>query len=307
MNIIPIIFPLIALALIGYLIAKKQWLNASQLDGLSKITFAVFIPAFLFYRMATADLSSQLNPTLFASFYLPVLACFALGFMLNYYLHNEYRQSRAASAVFALGASYSNNIIVGLPVLLLAIGDKALPIIFLIVTLHSAMLFGLTSAIATSDEFNWRGFIKQNLSNPLIVGILSGFLFNILSLPMPEMAANSLSLLGQPAIPLALIALGASIAKYDIRGERRFIAIASIIKLIILPTLVYFTANQIFELSQLVVQVLVILSACPAGVNAYIIAQTHQVHRKAVASTVVVSTLASVITIPCWLLIMGIE
>ncbi|NMP31089.1 AEC family transporter [Thalassotalea sp. M1531] len=307
MNIIPIISPLIFLALLGFVIAKKSWLSEQQLAGLIKATFAIFIPAFLFYRMATADLDSQLNIHLFSSFYLPVLICFALGFIVNHFWHSEHKKNKAASAVFALGSSYSNNVIVGLPVLLLLIGDKALPIIFLIVTFHSAMLFALTSAIASTQaqssqtKNSWLTFIKQTLSNPLIVAILSGLAINKLGITLPDVISKSLQFLGQPAIPLALISLGASIAKYDIRGERKFIALASAIKLLVLPSLVYFTATYLFKLELLVVQVLVILSACPTGVNAYLLAQLHQVHRKAVASTVVASTVASVFTLPLWM------
>lgn len=306
MNILSIISPLIFLAVLGYVIAKHQWLSTEQFSGLSKATFSIFIPAFLFYQMATANLNSQLEPQLFASFYLPVLASFAIGFALNHFFHAHYKGQRAASAVFALGSSYSNTIIVGLPILLLAIGETVLPIIFLIVTFHSAMLFALTSAIATiQGKMNWQSFIKQTITNPLVAAILSGLLFNVSGLSLPNVVEQSLQLLGQPAIPLALIALGASIAKYDIRGERRFIALASIVKLIVLPMLVYITSQHIFKLSPLVVQVLVILSACPTGVNAYLIAQMHQVHRKAVASTVVASTIASVITLPAWLMFLN--
>ena len=57
----------------------------------------------------------------------------------------------------------------------------------------------------------------------------------------------------------------------------------------------------IFNLEPLVVTVLVILSACPTGVNAYLIAANHQQHQETIAGTVVLSTLISVITIPLWL------
>ncbi len=45
------------------------------------------------------------------------------------------------------------------------------------------------------------------------------------------------------------------------------------------------------------------LSACPTGVNAYLVAATHQQHQETVAGTIVVSTLISIITIPLWLTI----
>ena len=311
MNLIPIILPLLLIALAGYIAAKRTWLNQEQFSGISKATFSIFIPAFLFYRMSQADLSQSLSINIFASFYIPVLLCFALGFALNFLLHSEYKKHKAGSAVYALGSSYSNNVIVGLPVLLLAIGDNALPIIFVIVTFHSAMLFALTSAIAATETnkekgVNWFGFIKQTLTNPLVAAILSGLVVNLSGLSLPATVGRTLELLGQPAIALALFALGASIARYDIRGERKFIALASMIKLVALPCMVWFFASQLFKLSSLETNVLVILSACPTGVNAYLIAQMHQVHRKAVASTVVVSTIASVISVPIWMMMLGV-
>lgn len=302
MSVFPIIFPLIVIVLTGFVAAKKQWLSQVQMDGISKLTFYAFIPVFLFYQMANADLSSQLNINLFAAFYLPVLACYGLGFAFSYCLYKQHQKSIGASAVFGLNASYSNNIIVGLPVTLLAIGEQALPIIFVIVTFHSAMLFGITGALAANKQgFNVKSFLSQNLKNPLIVGILSGLAVNVLNIPLPIAFNEALQLFSKPAITLALFVLGASIAVYKINQDKRFIAAATILKLIVLPCMVFVTTQHIFNLSALVVQVLVVLSACPVGVNAYLIAKNYQFHQETVASSVVVSTLCSAVTIPLWL------
>jgi predicted permease len=317
MNILSIISPLIVVALIGYGCTKSRWLTREQLDSLSKFTFSISIPAFLFYQMAKADFSEQVSAQLFAAFYLPVLICYFIAFSLNYYFykdkldqknHNSSTKSAAASAVFALGSSYSNNVIVGLPVLLAALGEKALGIIFLIVTFHSALLFALTGAIAAkakskgnSKRYNYLNFIKQTVNNPLIISILLGLLVNITGIVLPEFIQNSLTLISKPAIALALFILGASLTFYKVRQELTFISIACFSKLILLPILVLVTSQYIFNLNSFVVAVLVILSACPTGVNAYLIAAGHQKHQQTVAGTIVLSTLLSVITIPIWL------
>lgn len=320
MNIIAIIAPLVIVGFLGYFCTKTRWLNREQLNTLSKFTFTISIPAFLFYQMAKADFSSQVNPQLFAAFYLPVLTCYLITWLINYFYANKINhnskqsdhKNSAASAVFALGASYSNTIIVGLPVLLAAIGEQVIGIVFLIVTFHSAMLFAITAALAASNsnkEANkannkyhyWFGFIKHTLNNPLIISILSGLIFNLLNIPIPAILQESLTLIGKPAITLALFILGGSLAFYQVRKELVYISIASITKLLLLPTLVFLTTSIIFDLQPLIVTVLVILSACPTGVNAYLIATTHQQHQQTVAGTVVVSTLLSMITIPLWL------
>jgi malonate transporter len=321
MNIITIITPLILVALLGFICTKSRWLSREQLNTLSKFTFSISIPAFLFYQMAKADLSSQVSPQLFLAFYLPVLICYLIAWLISYYFStykvdkkNEpsSHKNSAASAVFALSASYSNTIIVGLPVLLAAIGEQVIGIVFLIVTFHSALLFALTAVLAAKNTnkkqekdknkfLYWFSFIKRTLNNPFIISILSGLLINVLGLSLPFFLQESLALIGKPAITLALFILGGSLAFYQVNQALKFISIACVSKLILLPSLVFITTHYIFNLQPLISTVLVILSACPTGVNAYSIAVTHQQHQQAVAGTVVVSTLLSAITIPLWL------
>ena len=317
MTILSIIFPLILVALLGFICTKSRWLSKEQLDALSKFAFSISIPAFLFYQMAKAEFSDQVSLQLFAAFYLPVLTCYFIAFVINYFFYKSEQldqngssdiKNSAASAVFALSASYSNNVIVGLPLLLAALGEQVIGIIFLIVTFHSALLFALTSIIATRatakhDEkpFNYLGFIKQTLNNPLIISILLGLVVNLLGITLPESLQDSLALIAKPAIPLALYILGASLAFYQVRQELTFISIACASKLILLPILVFLTSQYMFKLEPFVVTVLVMLSACPTGVNAYLIAATHQTHQQTVAGAIVVSTLLSIITLPLWL------
>ncbi|WDD97909.1 AEC family transporter [Thalassomonas actiniarum] len=321
MNIISVISPLILVALLGFILCKSNKLNKSQVDALSKFTFFYSIPAFLFYQMANADFSGMVDPKFFAGFYLPLLCCYLLAGLANYLFHKKYQKHYPASAVFALGASYSNTVIVGLPVLLMVIGEQVVALVFLIITFHSTLLFGLTSAIAargapqeqTSSSkalakrrsFDWQGFFKQTFNNPLIISILSGLVFNLLAIPLPGIIGDALVLLGKPAITLALFILGASLAYYQVRNEINFIMLASIFKLMLLPALVYGAAHYLFQLEPMIITVLVILSASPIGVNAYLIAKMQEVHQETLAGAVVVSTVMSVFTVPAWLWFLG--
>lgn len=319
MNIIAIIGPLVLLALIGFITTKSRWLDKCQLDALSKFTFSISIPAFLFYQMANANFGEQVNFSLFAAFYVPVLICYCLALALSAFVKALAKKNTKATknndkdyesnAVFALGASYSNTVIVGLPVLLAALGQQVVGIVFLVISFHSAMLFALTAAIASKEQckqsqFNLVKFLKQTFNNPLIISIFSGLVVNLLAIDLPDVVDTSLELLGKPAITLALFILGASLSFYRVSSKINPIAIASIVKLLILPALVYLTAHYLFSLSTMVTTTLVILSASPTGVNAYLIALQQKSQQELVAGTVVVSTLLSTLTIPLWLLIL---
>ena len=299
--------PLVLVALLGFICTKSKWFKRSQLDALTKFTFYISIPAFLFYQMSHANLSQHVSPSLYAAFYLPVLLCYSIGWLVNYLFHTQLKKQSSASAVYALSASYSNTIIVGLPILLTALGEQVAGIVFLIVTFHSAMLFTLTSALSSRHhganhlKFSWKTFIKQTINNPVILSILSALLFNLLMIELPQVVTDSLILIGKPAIPLALFILGASMAFYQVRSEIKFITFATILKLLLLPSLVFIFAHYIFTLESLVTTVLVVLSASPTGVNAYLIAKSQDYHQETVAGTVVVTTLACIFTMPFWL------
>lgn len=301
MTIIALISPLIFVGFIGFLLAKKAWFSKAQVDALSKFTFNIAIPAFLFQQLATADLST-VDVTIYAAFYLPVLIIYGLAYAINYYFHQHLNHDLPASAVFGFGASYSNNVIVGMPVALMVLGEQVLPTIFLVVSLHSALLFGLTSMLAVNiSNFNWRVFLKQTFYNPLLIAITCGFMVNLLAIQLPSVLNNSLLLLGKPAITLALFLLGASLAFYRIRSEIKFIISASALKLVLLPSLILLTSHLIFQLPTIVTMTLVILSASPTGVNAYLVAKQQAKHQETIAGTVVVTTLISIASIPLWL------
>ena len=279
--------------------------------------------------MSQADFSQQISPQLFAAFYLPVLACYSLSWLIHQKLSKDEYQQRIAkthtavlisaeidpiatrpittqggSALFALGASYSNTVIIGLPILLLALGEQVISTVFLIVTFHSALLFFLTSAIlarASCQRFNWSTFWQENLKNPLIASILSGALVNILAIELPQALNDTLILLGKPAITLALFILGASLSFYSITGKFTQLYLASFAKLLLLPIAVWCTATYLFNLAALTTTILVILSACPTGVNAYLVAKAQKQQQEVVAGTVVMTTLLSIITLPLWL------
>ncbi|MFT5636485.1 MAG: malonate transporter [Cognaticolwellia sp.] len=301
MAIFTLISPLIIVGFIGFLLAKSGWFNKAQVDTLTKFTFNLAIPAFLFQQLANADMS-KIDLNIYSAFYLPLLLVYTLAWAINYYFHKHLKHDLPASAVYAFGAGYSNNVIVGMPIALMVLGEQVLPTIFLVISLHSVLLIGITSVLAVNiAEFKWRIFLKQTFSNPLLIAITSGFIINLLAIKLPIIANNSLLLLGKPAITLALFLLGASLAFYKIRSEVKFIVTASVIKLLLLPSIILLTSHFIFQFSAITTMTLVILSASPTGVNAYLIAKQHSKHQETIAGIVVVTTLMSIISIPLWI------
>ena len=95
--------------------------------------------------------------------------------------------------------------------------------------------------------------------------------------------------------------LGANLSFYRIGDNWRLALIASGLKILLLPALVYVMAAIVCQLPAQNTMMLVLLSASPLGVNAYLIATEVKQHQATLGSTVVLSTLLSVLSFSLWL------
>jgi len=168
-------------------------------------------------------------------------------------------------------------------------------------------LFTLTfliSANSASHVFSWSTFAKNMLLNPVVLSISTGLLVNLAGITLFADLTNGLALLAKPAIACALFVLGANLAFYKISDNWQAAAIASLLKLVILPALVLLLGTHVFALNESLLKVLVLLSASPLGVNAYLIACQIKQHQDTLASAVVLSTVLSVVSFSMWLTIL---
>jgi len=126
-------------------------------------------------------------------------------------------------------------------------------------------------------------------------------MFNYFDISLFAWLESVLSSLSRAALPVALIVLGSALASYKLSDGIYTSLIISLIKLVMLPALVYFLSCKVFSLSPILSSVAVILAAMPVGINAYAFAQNRQDISPTVASSILLSTLLSIITIPLWL------
>lgn len=289
---------------LGYGLTRFGFFNREQIGGVSKFTFYVSIPAFLFLNMLAAPLKQSLDVSVLLSFYLPVLVLFTLSYRVNRHLGPPAQRGRQASSVFALGCSYSNTVLVGLPVIIAALGQAMIGQVFMIITFHSALLFALTFFLAARGDdkvFSWHQFGRSMLLNPVVMSISLGLIANAASLQLWPQIDAGLNLLAKPALASALFVLGANLSFYRIGDDWRLALLASALKILLLPLLVYAMGQLVFSLPSHTLAMVVLLSASPLGVNAYLIATELQQHESTLASTVVLSTVLSVFSFSLWL------
>jgi len=284
LNTLLLISPLVLICVIGYLSVRLKLVNQQQSNVLAQICFSVLIPLFLFKSTYQANLSDSISLPWFASFYVPVVFVFLAGYWVNV---TFFKKTQKAATIRALVGSYSNTVLVAIPILSTILPVETAAQAFVIIGFHSAVLFTLTEILLYGKGLS---ALLSGIKNPIVLSIFSGLFCNLIGLPIPQLIMDPIALLSQSAIALALFGLGASMNFMPIKGNR-FTAISlSTTKLMVLPAAVLLFANQFLHLSQEQALISVMLTASPTGAACYLLANQHKESVDVAATTVVLST-----------------
>ncbi|MEO8037715.1 MAG: AEC family transporter, partial [Betaproteobacteria bacterium] len=213
-------------------------------------------------------------------------------------------------SVFALGGVFSNNVLLGIPLAKATLGEAALAPISLVIVFNALILWTLVTISvewAKHGAMSLRAFFTtahKVVSTPVIAAVLSGAAFGALGLPLPGMVDEPLRLIGQSAVPLALIVVGMGLAEYGLRSSWRPGLGITVLKLLFQPLVVWALAVAL-GLSVIDRQAVVLLASLAVGVNVYVMARQFDSLQSAVASSMVLSTALSVLTTPLAIALSG--
>lgn len=292
--------PLFVLVFVGYGLMRFFKWPRSMSDSLTRFVFSVALPALLFRLMSDFSKLPPVDPRLLLAFFGGCLIVFMIGRWVAWKL---FGLDGVAQSVFALGGVFSNNVMLGLPLAKVALGEAAVPSVALVLVFNALILWTLVTVSvewARHGSFSMRGFVQTTravLTNPIVAGILAGSLFGITGLPIPALIDAPLAMLGQPAPPLALIALGMGLAEYGVREGWRISLAISAMKLLVQPLVVWLLAYWL-GLPAMETQVVVLLASIAVGANVYLMSRQFQSLEGPVASSLLLSTGLAAITTP---------
>ncbi|TAA47285.1 AEC family transporter [Corallincola spongiicola] len=297
-----ILLPVFLMILIGGCLGRFAGFAEHHYKGIAALTFNLLVPALLFNGSLHTQWPSSIPWGLFASYYLPQFIIFTIAWFAC-----GYRLSHPQRACVALGSTYSNNVLIGIPAVLAVFGEPGMAPAFMIIAFHSALLFtisGIALELGRSNTAHWRLFfraLRKTLTTPLVASLLLGFVANGMGLMLPTPIQQLLSWLGDAAIPCSLLVLGIAISKYSLTGLGPRVLIMSLLKVGLMPVLVWWSVTFLWQLDFLDGAVAVLLAATPVGVNAYAFAHQHQQSEAEVAAAVLLSTIVASISMSAWL------
>ena len=301
-SVFEIAFPVFGIGILGYVATRCGYFSSQAGDGLARFVFDFAIPALLLRTFANADLPDVLPFNYIAAYYLPVALIYVSGIVIGKFV---FARPFDGQVVTAFSFSYGNAVMLGLPLVLLIVGDsKALPY-FILLSLHALTLFTVTTVLLEASKHRQTSTLRVSgkvvsglLKNPILLGIIGGIGLNQLDISLPATIDTTLSFLQNSVAACSLFALGASMTKYGFAGQLTQSIAVVIAKNIVLPILVYFSCTVFFQLSAHWTFIAVLLAVQPTGINAYIFAERYRTAQGLATTSIFFSTLVSLITIP---------
>lgn len=303
-EVILLIAPVFGLIGLGFLAAKGRMLDDGAARTLAMFGYKVAMPALLFRAMAHLG-EVPVSPLWLVLTYATGMA--AVWTLATAATRVLLRRPAVDAPALAMGACFSNGVMLGFPVILLALGPEAATPMAFIATCDTILLW-VTGALHMSFVSREPGAGRARLAalgrvlldvamNPLIISLAAGLAWNASGLALPGVAARLVDMLAAAAIPVSLFALGMSLAAYRLRGQAPSVAMLCGLKLVFYPALAFWLATEVFQLPRLWTGALVIYAAMPVGANAFIFAAHYDRAVGSISAAVAVSTILSVATI----------
>lgn len=295
--------PLFFMMLLGYILYRTGFLNDNFVSVANKFVYNVTLPVMLFNDLACADIRSSFDLK-YVGFcagvtVVSILAIWALARWLlrDKTIVGEFVQGCYRSSAAILGGAFIQNIYgtTGMSGLMI-LGSVPLYNIFavLILTLESPQ----ESMEPLGKKL--RRSIGSIFCNPTLIAIVLGLLASFVRLPLPTMVTKAMSSLGGVTTPLALLIIGAGFKGKAALGKIGPTALATTVKLLILPALFLPAAIFLGFTDQKLVALLVMLGSITTP-SAYVMAKQMGHEGTLTASVCAATTIFSALTLTLWL------
>ncbi|PYG28056.1 AEC family transporter [Pelagimonas varians] len=305
--LIDVILPVFLVIGAGYGAVYMGWFSDASVDGLMSFTQHFAIPCLLFRAIWTLDPGPDFDPNVLFSFYTGSATCFAVGLMGARYIFNRDWEDAVAIGFCGL---FTNSVLTGLPITERAYGVDALQANYVIVAMHSPFCYGL--GITAMELARARGtparhvpgkIIRAMFRNALVIGIMLGAFANLSNIYVPSTVTDALDMMVRAALPTALFGMGGVLFRYRPQGDGRVIAFIVVISLLLHPAIVWMMGSAT-QLSTPAFRSAVLTAAMGPGINAYVFANMYGRAMRVAASSVLLATALSVLSVAVWLMLL---
>lgn len=312
MYIVSTLGPIVLLIALGAFLRRGGFAEQAFFRQTNRLVYWVALPCLLFAK--TAVMTPDLE-TAFEAF--AVMVCGTAAALLAAFPAGAALGLRPASQSAFVQTSFRGNLAyVGLPVVLFALAgakqggvtaqDESVAVLAMapLIPLYNIAAIWVLLRGADQQRGESRGLghvLVQMGTNPILIGVVAGLLYALTGLPLPRLAERTLSALGELALPLALLGIGASLSFSALRGHLRATLASTAIKIGLCP-LAGLVAARLLGVSGTQLLVALLFLACPTATASYVMAERLDGDASLTAAVIVLST---VLTIPVLALILA--
>jgi malonate transporter and related proteins len=305
-QILTIIAPIFFVLLLGYAAGRAKEFDNDQVAGINELVLDFALPATLFVGTVSTSRDQLLQQGPFVLALLTsIVGLYVIVFILGMHL---FRYSLGVAALQAITVTFSAGPYFGPAVLspiygassAVAISMIAL-ILNIIIVPMTLVLIGISRQTATSEAKSSVGaLVAPALVNaikaPFVWAPLLAVGLVLIGVRVPSLVELALNLIGQATAGVALFVAGLTVAARKIILNME-IGANSLLKMLVQPA-VYFVLAQAFSVKPLYMHEGLLLTALPSGPMGILLATRYKMYESEASSTLAVTTILMLITLP---------
>ena len=289
------VLPIFLVMAIGCFLKYKNVLKEEFYSGASRFVFLIATPALLF----TDTASVSFKETFDIKFILTALGLIFTYIVILWIFVPLFVKDRVRAGAIIHCGFRSNFAILGVPLaknVLDAVGVAKAELLLA----FGVPLFNVCAVVClaywSQGKGDYKKMLKNIVTNPLIIGALSGLMFSVLSIPIPAVISKTIGYVGNTALGLGLIVLGASFDFKKFAKNFKTTILASLVKIVgaplfglIISYLLGYRGNELL--------IVLIFMGSSTAINSYIMAKEMGSDSELTSGIVVCTTGLSMITL----------
>lgn len=308
LDILGITGPIYLAIAFGFLCTRQGLFAKAEMQVFGKFTLQLALPALLFNALSQRRVAEILNFNYLLAYALASLMVISIGL---FWARKVKGQSLSYSSMLAMGMSCPNSGFVGYPIILLSLGPVAGVALALNMVVENFLLLPLLMAIADAEggqpgqrKAVLLQSLKNLLKNPMIIGIVAGFLFSMSGLQMPAPLGRTINLFAQSSAVLSLFVIGGSLVGLKAHGLQGTVMPIALGKLVLHPLAMWALLVWLVPIADPALRGAALLTCAMPMLGVYTILNQRHGHGTVSAAALLVTTVLSFFTLSGILLLL---
>lgn len=283
------------------LFRKLGWMDEVFAAKMNKFVFLVPLPVLLFEQLATVDFSEVWDIKFILFCFVVTAISITISTLISLLwkdrsIKGEFIQATYRSSATLLGIAFIQNIY----------GTAGMAPLMIIgsVPLYNIMAVVVLSVFKPGNNSFDKALVKKTLkgiaTNPIIIGIVAGFVWSALKLPMPSILHKTVSSIGATATPMGLMSMGATFEMKKATSKMKPTLVAVFMKLVGFCVVFLPMAALLGFRNEEMIAILVMLGSATT-VSCFVMARNMGHEGTLSSGVIMMTTLLSAFTLTMWL------